>query len=176
MGILTRYRDTLLVLFPMFWFWNIRLPPKERRLILLAFCGNVLTLLSAIIYLILIKLGMSKDNVTQYLFHVGMGHINAGIALFVCNFTVVTTALYRLVRRRRPSTSVPMTITTTTRETTQETSLPIETTYPLTHTMESSSGKSQTTSLILTEISSFSPVHDSYTSNSVDSKISASTT
>lgn len=70
--------DTLLVLCPMVWFWNIRLPPKERRFILLTFCGNVLTLLSAIVFVLVSNLAVEKNDVERYLFYVGMPHIAVG--------------------------------------------------------------------------------------------------
>ncbi|KAF9476644.1 hypothetical protein BDN70DRAFT_950349 [Pholiota conissans] len=93
--------DALLVICPLYWFWNVRLPTKERRLILLAFCGNMLTLLFAITFVILINLRVGKTLADRLLIQAGMGHVEAAISLFVCNFAVISTSIYRLVQKMR---------------------------------------------------------------------------
>ncbi|KAF9476674.1 hypothetical protein BDN70DRAFT_882138, partial [Pholiota conissans] len=141
--------DILLVICPLYWFWNIRLPTKERRLILLAFCGNMLTLSFVVIYVILVALSVGNTVVDQYLIRVGMARLEVAISLFVCNFTVVSTSIYRLVQKmRRKSESGPS-------NEAQNASTRSDT-YRLTqyYTSSSSSGRSQT-HMTLTEISSF---------------------
>ncbi|KAF9473072.1 hypothetical protein BDN70DRAFT_413709 [Pholiota conissans] len=141
--------DTLLVICPLYWFWNIRLPTKKRRLILLAFCGNMLTLLFAIVFVILINLSIGKTVVDRYLIRSGMARVEVAISLFVCNFTVISTSIYRLVQKmRQKSESGPS-------NEDQNTSTRSDT-YRLTqnYTSSSSSGGSHTP-ITLTEISSF---------------------
>ncbi|KAF9476657.1 hypothetical protein BDN70DRAFT_995505 [Pholiota conissans] len=142
--------DILLVICPLYWFWNIRLPPQERRLILLAFCGNMLTLLFVIIYVILVKLSVGKTVVDQYLIRVGMVRVEIAISLFVCNFTVISTSIYRLVQKmKRKSKSGP--------SNEAQNACTRSDTYRLTQNYTLSSSERSQTHMTLTEISSFPP-------------------
>ncbi|KAF9476654.1 hypothetical protein BDN70DRAFT_923130 [Pholiota conissans] len=140
--------DILLVICPLYWFWNVRLPTKERRLILLAFCGNMLTLLFVVTYVILVKLNVGKTVVDQYLIRVGMARVEVAISLFVCNFTVISTRIYRLVQKMRQKSELGPSNEAQNASTRSDT-------YRLTqYYTSSSSGRSQT-HMTLTEISSF---------------------
>ncbi|KAF9472015.1 hypothetical protein BDN70DRAFT_887469 [Pholiota conissans] len=141
--------DALLVICPLFWFWKIRLPPKERRLILLAFCGNMLTLLFAIVYLILGNLSIGQTPAARYLIQGGMARMEAAISLFVCNFTVISTSIYRLLQKtKRKSESCPS------NDSEDHNTSPRRDAHRLTQYYISSSERSQTR-MTLTEISSF---------------------
>jgi len=66
--------DTILVLFPLAFLWKIRLPRRERVLVLAVFSSSILTLLSALIFIILafsgIDLGPQPNLVMT-----GLGHV-----------------------------------------------------------------------------------------------------
>ncbi|KAF9476646.1 hypothetical protein BDN70DRAFT_882106 [Pholiota conissans] len=155
--------DALLVICPLYWFWNVRLPTNERRLILLAFCGNMLTLLFAIAFVILVYLRVGKTLADRLLIQAGMARVETAISLFVCNFAVISTSIYRLVQKiRRNSESGPSNEdqnTSSRRDahrlmqhyTSSSSSSPSSPS-----SSSSSSGRSQTR-MTLTEISSFPP-------------------
>ncbi|KAF8960243.1 hypothetical protein BDZ97DRAFT_1329485 [Flammula alnicola] len=93
--------DVLLFISPLVLFWRVKLPPRERHLILTVFCGNILTTMSeAAIAIIFLnnKISPGEDYV---LILVGLCNIEAAISLFVCNLPVVTTCLYQALRRLR---------------------------------------------------------------------------
>ncbi|KDR69785.1 hypothetical protein GALMADRAFT_908965 [Galerina marginata CBS 339.88] len=98
--------DLLLIIAPLVFFWRLKLPSKERRLIITVFCGSALTLMFVIAFKIAsgnTRISMGKD--TSY-FAAGMISIEVAISLFVCNLTVVSTCLYvallRLRNQERP--------------------------------------------------------------------------
>ena len=66
--------DTVLVLFPLAVLWKIRLPRRERVLVLAVFSSSILTLLSALILTIMafspIDLGPQPN-----LLMTGLGHV-----------------------------------------------------------------------------------------------------
>ncbi|KDR69770.1 hypothetical protein GALMADRAFT_145172 [Galerina marginata CBS 339.88] len=77
--------DILLVIAPIVFFWRLRLPSRERRLILMVFCGSILTLLLVIAFKIICsddKISPGKDAV---LIVAGLASIEAAISLFVCH-------------------------------------------------------------------------------------------
>lgn len=61
--------DSLLIITPLVIFWRVKLPPTQRRLVLIFFCGSVLTLLGATAYVVIansktvFSLGMDRPLV-----------------------------------------------------------------------------------------------------------------
>jgi len=51
--------DFLLVVYPLYVLWKVKLPTRPRRLKIVAFCASTLTLFSAIIYLIFAGVGIN---------------------------------------------------------------------------------------------------------------------
>lgn len=72
--------DTVLVLFPLAFLWKIRLPRRERVLVLAVFSSSILTLLSALIFTIMafsgIDLGPQANLVMTGLGHVEVRYIS----------------------------------------------------------------------------------------------------
>lgn len=97
--------DAVLVLFPLAFLWKIRLPRKERVLVLAVFSSSILTLLSALIFTIMafspIDLGPQPNLVMT-----GLGHVEALTSLLVCNVAVVSTSLYRHTQNRNNEESL----------------------------------------------------------------------
>ncbi|KDR69255.1 hypothetical protein GALMADRAFT_256089 [Galerina marginata CBS 339.88] len=93
--------DVLLVGLPLAFFWGVKLPQTERRLILAVFCGSILTLIVAICFGFLFinnKVHLGEDEV---LILIGLWNIEAAVCLFASNLPVVSTRLYQKLRRRR---------------------------------------------------------------------------
>ncbi|KAF8901902.1 hypothetical protein CPB84DRAFT_1776979 [Gymnopilus junonius] len=95
------FGDLLLVISPLIFFWRIKLPAGERRLILMVFSGSILTLLAGVVIAIIF---LNKDvfpGVDYLLILEGLCNIEASVSLFVCNLTVVSTRFYQAIRRLR---------------------------------------------------------------------------
>ncbi|KDR69792.1 hypothetical protein GALMADRAFT_145189 [Galerina marginata CBS 339.88] len=93
--------DLLLIVSPLILFWRLKLPRQERRLILVVFCGSILTLLFVITFAVIAlnkKISLGPDF---SILMAGLFHIEVAISLFVCNLTVVSTSSYRALSRRR---------------------------------------------------------------------------
>ncbi|PPQ81574.1 hypothetical protein CVT25_013417 [Psilocybe cyanescens] len=94
--------DSLLIITPLVVFWRIKLPPTKRRLILIFFCGNVLTLLGAILYL---AIGSTKTvfalGPDRPLVNLGLGAVNVSMGFMSCNMMVLSTCFYRALNRYR---------------------------------------------------------------------------
>ncbi|KAF8901909.1 hypothetical protein CPB84DRAFT_1729440 [Gymnopilus junonius] len=91
--------DLLLIISPLIFFWRVGLPAMERRLVLFVFCGSILTLLTAASLAILFLNKGIATGVDSLLILVGMCNIESAISLTVCNLTVISTCLYRALRR-----------------------------------------------------------------------------
>ncbi|KIJ96699.1 hypothetical protein K443DRAFT_633963 [Laccaria amethystina LaAM-08-1] len=111
--------DTILVLFPLAVLWKIRLPRRERVLVLAVFSSSILTLLSALTLTIMAFSGIDLGPQTN-LFMTGLGHVEAVTSLLVCNVAVVATSLYRNTRNRDNEESLDVV------ESTEKTSRPTE--------------------------------------------------
>jgi len=139
------FGDLLLVISPLIFFWRIKLPAGERRLILVVFSGSTLTLLAGIV---VATIFLNKDvfpGVDYLLILEGLCNIEAAVSLFVCNLTVVSTCFYQAVRRLRNRQGPSL-------ETTQRTTEH----QPHSRTCTCLSDKTSSTEPItLTEISSF---------------------
>ncbi|KDR69250.1 hypothetical protein GALMADRAFT_925969 [Galerina marginata CBS 339.88] len=95
--------DILLVGSPLAFFWTVKLPQTERRLILAVFCGSILTLIVAICFAILFvnsKVHLGED---EFIILVGICNIEAAVCLFASNLPVVSTRLYQKLRHRNLS-------------------------------------------------------------------------
>ncbi|PPQ97593.1 hypothetical protein CVT26_002321 [Gymnopilus dilepis] len=86
--------DCLLVVFSLHFFWRLRLPPKERRLILIVSCASVLTTLAVVAYATIAG-NPDIQGVDWLLIIQGLRHIEAGVSLLVCNLAVVSTCMYQ---------------------------------------------------------------------------------
>ncbi|KAF8901917.1 hypothetical protein CPB84DRAFT_1846622 [Gymnopilus junonius] len=140
------FGDILLIGSPLALFWRVKLPPIERRLVLAVFCGSIFTLVSAIISAILFINDSIFPGEDYILILIGFCNIDAAISLFVCNLTILTTAIYRMLRRQHAS-----------RNAIQET---METSYPASQAFTSSERptdfSSTSEAMRLTEISTSS--------------------
>ncbi|KAF8161608.1 hypothetical protein B0H34DRAFT_387015 [Crassisporium funariophilum] len=96
--------DILLIVAPLIFFWKIKLPRAERRLILTVSCASFLTLLSAIVFAALTVGDLSLGNDSTLIIS-GMASIEAGTSLLVCNLAVVTTCLYQFITIRTSTIS-----------------------------------------------------------------------
>ena len=67
--------DALLIISPLVFFWRVGLPTLERRLVLLVFCGSILTLLTASSLAILFLNKGISPGVDDLLILVGMCNI-----------------------------------------------------------------------------------------------------
>ncbi|PPQ96388.1 hypothetical protein CVT26_004990 [Gymnopilus dilepis] len=140
------FGDLLLVISPLIFFWRIKLPAGERRLILMVFSGSTLTLLAGVV---VATIFLNKDvfpGVDYLLILEGLCNIEAAVSLFVCNLTVVSTCFYQAVRRlrNRPGPSA------------EETSVVTATQQPPSRTCTCVSDKTSSSEPIsLTEISSY---------------------
>jgi len=91
--------DILLIISPLVIFWRVRLSRLKRRLVLLVFCGNILTLLSAIVFAVVFLSSWISAGPDVLIVLVGLYNIEAAIGLFACNFTVISTCFYQALRR-----------------------------------------------------------------------------
>ncbi|PPQ90339.1 hypothetical protein CVT25_007741 [Psilocybe cyanescens] len=94
--------DLSLILTPLYFFWGIKLPAQERRLILTFFCGSTLTLLSAVMYAVIANsqsvASLKKD---WSLVNLGLGAIETSMSFVGCNSVVISTCFYQALRRFR---------------------------------------------------------------------------
>ncbi|PPQ81560.1 hypothetical protein CVT25_013403 [Psilocybe cyanescens] len=94
--------DSLLIIMPLVIFWRVKLPPTERRLILIFFCGSVLPMLGSTAYLIIanrrtvFSLGPDRPLV-----NLGLGAVNVSMGFMSCNLVVLSTCFYRALNRYR---------------------------------------------------------------------------
>ncbi|PPQ68949.1 LOW QUALITY PROTEIN: hypothetical protein CVT26_001820 [Gymnopilus dilepis] len=91
--------DALLVLSPIFLFWKLKLPRRERILVLMVFSGSVLTLMSAVVFTILNNDHMVSLGPDARIIIAGLQYIEAGISLFASNLAVVSTCFYQRILR-----------------------------------------------------------------------------
>jgi len=144
--------DTLLIISPLIFFWRIGLPVLERRVVLLVFCGSILTLLSASsLAIIFLNKGISP-GIDDLLILVGMCNIESAVSLTVCNLTVISTCLYRAIRRNHDWGALDL---ESTEATTLHRSRPCTC---ITHLSPSTGTEPMT----LTEISSFPSIRSGY--------------
>ncbi|KAH9480746.1 hypothetical protein JR316_0007346 [Psilocybe cubensis] len=100
--------DTVLFLAPLFVLRRVKLPARERRMILAAFSGSVLTLLAAVVFGVFwycrVKFGSPAGKVVLRLV---VAHIETTVAMIVCNLLLITMFLYRIFRRIHSVDSAP---------------------------------------------------------------------
>ncbi|KAF8806639.1 hypothetical protein BYT27DRAFT_6634168 [Phlegmacium glaucopus] len=91
--------DSALILFPIITLWKVKLPQNLRRIIISAFSGSALTLISAIIFCI-IRYAPNLDLDPSIVLITNLsGHLEAAISLTVANLLVIVTFLYRVFKR-----------------------------------------------------------------------------
>ncbi|KAF8894354.1 hypothetical protein CPB84DRAFT_1782873 [Gymnopilus junonius] len=100
----------LLVISPLLFFWGLKLPLNQKRLILILFCASALTTLSVIAYAS-VTLNSQASMGIDWLFIIqGLRHLEAGVSLLVCNLAVVSTCIYqkivRFSNRERPQLEI----------------------------------------------------------------------
>ncbi|KDR76639.1 hypothetical protein GALMADRAFT_247034, partial [Galerina marginata CBS 339.88] len=95
--------DVLLVGSPLAFFWSVKLPQTERRLILAVFCGSILTLIVAICFGALFVNSEVHLGEDEIIILVGICNIEAAVCLFASNLPVVSTRLYQKLRHRNLS-------------------------------------------------------------------------
>lgn len=72
--------DTILIIFPLVFLWKIRLPQRERVLILTVFSSSILTMLSVLVFTVMafsgIDLGPQANLIMTGLGHVEVRHVD----------------------------------------------------------------------------------------------------
>ncbi|TFK70118.1 hypothetical protein BDN72DRAFT_942523 [Pluteus cervinus] len=86
--------DVLLVAFPLFALWNVKLPKNQRRLILLVFSAGICTITVIISYIFIVFSPFAR-NPEGFIALSVMPHFQASISVIVCNSAVVITFIYR---------------------------------------------------------------------------------
>ncbi|KIJ64125.1 hypothetical protein HYDPIDRAFT_112665 [Hydnomerulius pinastri MD-312] len=89
--------DAFLVSMPLRLLWNIKLPKRQRRMILLNFSSVIILTLWAIVHAVCMFFDLSGFNsfITD---------IETGLSILLCNLMVVVTFAYRVTRRRETAT------------------------------------------------------------------------
>ncbi|KDR80814.1 hypothetical protein GALMADRAFT_222412 [Galerina marginata CBS 339.88] len=98
--------DSCLVATPLFKLWHVRLPRKQRRLILAGFAASALTT-TATIGCSIVQFGPAKwDPARQYL-RVLFRYFEIAICLIACNLLVVITYIYNRLSRHEEELTRP---------------------------------------------------------------------
>lgn len=85
--------DGLLVFVPLYILWHVKLPKKERRMVLYIFAAGAISSIPALAYLILVLVGVDTLCI---LFLV---ELKVPVTVMVCNFLVIVTYVYCLFRK-----------------------------------------------------------------------------
>ncbi|KAF8901918.1 hypothetical protein CPB84DRAFT_911691 [Gymnopilus junonius] len=93
--------DVLLFISPLLLFWRVKLPLSERRLVLVFFCGSILTLLLSIAFTVLFLNRRIYAGNDWLLILIGVFNIDAAVSLFASNMIVISTCFYQALRRLR---------------------------------------------------------------------------
>ncbi|KIM47024.1 hypothetical protein M413DRAFT_23319 [Hebeloma cylindrosporum] len=91
--------DILLVVTPLMMLWRVKLPTKERRLILALFASSLITLLSSITFSIIWALSIDH-GVSSVILISMFALLQAGLSLLICNLLIITMLIYRFVLRK----------------------------------------------------------------------------
>jgi len=87
--------DGIFVLFPIITLWKVKLPRNLRRIIIFAFSGSALTLITGIVFCILgYNTSLNLGSVTQTIVRLA-SHLEAAVSLMVTNFLVIVSFFYR---------------------------------------------------------------------------------
>ncbi|KAF8966776.1 hypothetical protein BDZ97DRAFT_1756370 [Flammula alnicola] len=92
--ILDTLTDVVLVIAPVIMLWRVKLPPKQRILLLVLFSSSILTIIASVIY-------VSKDSKNELHFQ------SAAFALLVSNILVVTMLIYHKLHKVGDNTGSP---------------------------------------------------------------------
>ncbi|KAF8161390.1 hypothetical protein B0H34DRAFT_378550 [Crassisporium funariophilum] len=108
--------DAVLIITPSIMLWKVKLPVKERRLVLVLFSSSILTLLSAIPYALIWFFGVRLPPDSQLVLYTMIPLFETAFSLLVCNLTIVTMLFYRTLNRpsspSSPSAHAPQQIRT----------------------------------------------------------------
>jgi len=93
--------DSIFILFPIITLWRVKLPRNLRRIIISAFSGSALTLITAIVFCIIgyesnFNLGSDADTIIRL-----AAHLEAAVSLTVANLLVIVSFFYRTFRQVR---------------------------------------------------------------------------
>ncbi|RDB18607.1 hypothetical protein Hypma_014728 [Hypsizygus marmoreus] len=86
--------DTLLVAIPLSTLWGVTLKRNQRRLVLSAFSASMLTTLATVVYGTL-SFAPFNQGPSRAILMIMAAHIEATVALIVCNLLVVVSYIYR---------------------------------------------------------------------------------
>jgi len=93
--------DGIFILFPIITLWKVKLPRNLRRIIIFAFSGSALTLITGIVFCILgYNTKFNLGPVTQTIVRLA-SHLEAAVSLMVANLLVVVSFFYRIYRNTR---------------------------------------------------------------------------
>ncbi|KIJ64124.1 hypothetical protein HYDPIDRAFT_175806 [Hydnomerulius pinastri MD-312] len=84
--------DAILILTPIRLLWNVKLPRKQRRMILLIFSSNIVMTMLSIFHAVCMLAHITALTSTTTDFE-------SGLSLFICNLLVIVTFSYRKFRR-----------------------------------------------------------------------------
>jgi len=94
------FGDIVLLALPLYLLWRLKLNPKDRRVVLAAFSGSILTLCGVVTVMVFVygPFPMTLDTkiVTNMAFH-----IEAATGLLACNLFVISTFVYRAIKNSR---------------------------------------------------------------------------
>ena len=111
--------DGIFILFPIITLWKVKLPQNLRRIIISAFSGSALTLITAIIFCIIgyntnLNLGPDPNIIVRLASHLEVrpsllhkvyiyqsSNFQAAVSLAVANLLVLVSFFYRIFRQTR---------------------------------------------------------------------------
>ena len=111
--------DGIFILFPIITLWKVKLPLNLRRIIISAFSGSALTLITAIVFCIIgyntnLNLGPVTDIIIRLACHLEVclfllykvyiyqiSNFQAAVSLMVANLLVLVSFFYRIIRNTR---------------------------------------------------------------------------
>ncbi|KAF8161393.1 hypothetical protein B0H34DRAFT_378652 [Crassisporium funariophilum] len=99
--------DAALIVSPLVMLWKVKLPPKERRLVLALFSCSIFTVLSAIPFAVIWYFGTALSPDDRLILLTMTPMVEAAVGLLVCNLTIVTMLFYRMLNRKSPTHESP---------------------------------------------------------------------
>ncbi|KIM47026.1 hypothetical protein M413DRAFT_268127 [Hebeloma cylindrosporum] len=94
--------EILLLVTPLVMLWKVKLPTKERRLILALFASSLITLLTSITFSIIWGLTIDQGDRSVILIAM-LGLLQAGLCLLICSLLIITMFFYRFILRKSES-------------------------------------------------------------------------
>ncbi|KAF5327107.1 hypothetical protein D9619_004524 [Psilocybe cf. subviscida] len=92
--------DIIMIITPLVVLWKVKLPKLEKRIILAALSGSIMTLLLFAVLMFITFGPFQRYNLPYVILSIMLSHLTAASSLLTCNALVVVTNIFRVYRRR----------------------------------------------------------------------------